>query len=183
MIFSNSFLPSNKPTRLRRLQIEILFLSLSKQLTHVSCIVLLSNIFSLIYNLTMNRPTNKERLQFIEFDYQNACPVKKVHCSLLPFYGQFNRSNSYCWTLHHQHAYIECNLKKISQLYRPVLMIAFNYRFVNCERYREVISHNARAACQTTCVTSEFGEHFISHSGPVNWPHSSCGLTYLDYFL
>ena len=29
----------------------------------------------------------------------------------------------------------------------------------------------------------ELGEHFISHSGPVNWPPRSCGLTPLDYFL
>ena len=29
-----------------------------KQLMHVLCFVSLSNIFSLVYNLTMNRPTN-----------------------------------------------------------------------------------------------------------------------------
>ena len=39
----------------------------------------------------MNRPTNEQRLPIIEFYYQNACSVKKVHRSLLPFYGQFNR--------------------------------------------------------------------------------------------
>ena len=39
----------------------------------------------------MNRLTNEQRLQIIEFYYQNACSVKKVHRALLPFYGQFNR--------------------------------------------------------------------------------------------
>ena len=29
----------------------------------------------------------------------------------------------------------------------------------------------------------EFGEHLISHSGPVNWQTRSCDLTPLDYFL
>ena len=38
----------------------------------------------------MNRLTNEQRLQIIEFYYQNACSVKKVHRALLPFYGQFN---------------------------------------------------------------------------------------------
>ena len=39
----------------------------------------------------MNRLTNEQRLQIIEFYYQNACCVKKVQRALLPFYGQFNR--------------------------------------------------------------------------------------------
>ena len=39
----------------------------------------------------MNRLTNEQRLQIIEFYYQNACSAKKVHRALLPFYGQFNR--------------------------------------------------------------------------------------------
>ena len=39
----------------------------------------------------MNRLANEQRLQIIEFYYQNACSVKKVHRSLLPFYGQFTR--------------------------------------------------------------------------------------------
>ena len=39
----------------------------------------------------MNRLTNEQRLQIIEFYYQNACSVKKVHSALLPFYVQFNR--------------------------------------------------------------------------------------------
>ena len=34
------------------------------------------------------------------------------------------------WTLNHQHVCIECELKKISQLYRPMLMMTINYRFV-----------------------------------------------------
>ena len=32
-------------------------------------------------------------------------------------------------------------------------------------------------------IESEFGEHFISRSGPVNWPPTLCDLTPLDYFL
>ena len=42
--------------------------------------------------------------------------------------------------------------------------------------------------CHTACGTidllrGEFGEHFISHSGPVNWSPRLCDLTPLDYFL
>ena len=58
---------------------------------HVSRFVSLSNIFSLVNNLTMNRFTNEQRLQIIEFYYQNACSIEKVHSALIPFYGQFNR--------------------------------------------------------------------------------------------
>ena len=32
-------------------------------------------------------------------------------------------------------------------------------------------------------MRGEFGEHFISRSGPVNWPLRSCDLMPLDYFL
>ena len=39
----------------------------------------------------MNRLTSEQRLQIIEFYYQNVCSVKKVHRALLPLYGQFNR--------------------------------------------------------------------------------------------
>ena len=62
-----------------------------KQLTHVSCFVSLSNIFSLVYILNMNRLSNEQRLQIIEFDYQNACSLKKHDRALLPFQGLFNR--------------------------------------------------------------------------------------------
>ena len=31
-------------------------------------------------------------------------------------------------------------------------------------------------------LRGDFGEHFISRSGPVNWPPSSCDLTHLYYF-
>ena len=81
----------------------------------------------------MNRLTNEQRLQIIEFYYQNACSVKKVHRVLLPFYGQFNRPTEAtipatvtkfrtkldCCTLNHQHTFLESELKKISQLYWP----------------------------------------------------------------
>lgn len=39
----------------------------------------------------MNRLTNEQRLQIIEFYYQNSCSVKRVHRALLPIYGQFDR--------------------------------------------------------------------------------------------
>ena len=45
-------------------------------------------------NLTMNRLTTEQRLHIIEFYYQNACSIKKVHHALLPFCGQFNRSTT-----------------------------------------------------------------------------------------
>ena len=48
-------------------------------------------IFSFVYNLTINRLTNEERLQIMEFYYQNAFSVKKVHRTFLPFYCQLNR--------------------------------------------------------------------------------------------
>ena len=93
----------------------------------------------------MNRLTNEQRLQIIEFYYQNAGSVKKVHCALLPFYVQFKRPtlkrlfgllwlnfapNLHCRTLNQQHAYVECELKKLMQLYQTVLMMTINYRFV-----------------------------------------------------
>ena len=39
----------------------------------------------------MNRLANEQRLQIVEFYYQNACSVKKVNRAFLPFYSQFNR--------------------------------------------------------------------------------------------
>ena len=39
----------------------------------------------------MNRLKNQQRLQIIEFYYQNACSAKKDHHALLPFHVQFNR--------------------------------------------------------------------------------------------
>ena len=42
-------------------------------------------------------------------------------------------------------------------------------------------SHTARVTMDL--LRGEFGEHFISYSGPVNWPPRSCDLTPLDYFL
>ena len=38
--------------------------------------------------------------------------------------------NLHGWTLKHLHAYVKCKPKKISQLYRPVLIMTINYRFV-----------------------------------------------------
>ena len=56
------------------------------------------NIFSLIYNLTMNRLTNEQRLQIIKFYYQNTCSVKEVQ-EPLSFYGQFNPPATVRWYL------------------------------------------------------------------------------------
>ena len=75
---------------------------------------------------------------------------------------------------------------------------------VNGGRYHEMISnyfllkmqeldlHDMRfqqygATCHIACITidllrGEFGEHFISHSGLVNWTPRSCNLTPLNYF-
>ena len=42
------------------------------------------------------------------------------------------------------------------------------------------------ATCYTACVTinlGEFGEHFISRSGSVNWPYRLYDLMALDYCL
>ncbi|GFX55712.1 DUF4817 domain-containing protein [Trichonephila clavipes] len=44
------------------------------------------------------------------------------------------------------------------------------------------------ATCHTARTTIDllkdtFGDHRISHFGPVNWPPRSCDLTPLDYFL
>ena len=41
--------------------------------------------------------------------------------------------------------------------------------------------HTARATM--TKLRADFGEQFISRSGPVNWPPRSCDLTPLDFFL
>lgn len=32
-------------------------------------------------------------------------------------------------------------------------------------------------------MQNQFGDNFLSRSGPVNWPPRSCDLTPLDYFL
>ena len=44
-----------------------------------------------------------------------------------------------------------------------------------------VTCHTARVT--TVLLKCEFGEQFISSSGPVNWSPRSCDLTLLDYFL
>ncbi|GFY33579.1 uncharacterized protein TNCV_3343151 [Trichonephila clavipes] len=41
--------------------------------------------------------------------------------------------------------------------------------------------HTARATIDL--LQDTFGDHLISHFGPVNWPPRSCDLTPLDYFL
>ena len=38
--------------------------------------------------------------------------------------------NLHCWTLNYQHAYAECELKQISQLYRSMVMMTIIYRFI-----------------------------------------------------
>ena len=73
---------------------------------------------------------------------------------------------------------------------------------MNGNRYREMIAYIFCPKCKSlTCMTcgfngatchtarltmhllsGEFGEHFSSLSGPVNWPPRLCDLTTWDYF-
>ena len=44
------------------------------------------------------------------------------------------------------------------------------------------------ATCHNALITMDllrgkFGEHFISPSGPIDWPPRSCALTLIDHFL
>ena len=53
-------------------------------------------------------------------------------------------------------------MKKISQLYRPVLIMIINYRFVNGKRYREMIFNLFCPKCKSwTCMTYGFNPIFI----------------------
>ena len=54
------------------------------------------NLFRLFYNFIMNRLTNEQRLQIIEFYYQNSCSVKRVHRAILPIYGKFGDAAHFC---------------------------------------------------------------------------------------
>ena len=52
----------------------------------------------------------------------------------------------------------------------------------------DILFQQDGATCHTARVImdllrGEFGEQFISCSGPVNWPPRWCDLTSLDYFL
>ena len=109
------------------------------------------------YNLIIKRTTPANLWILVS----NARSVKKVHSALLPFNGQFNRPIEaairtivtkfapylHCWTLNHQHAYIECELKKILQLYRPVLMIIINYRFIAVRSKWALLLNNVENFC------------------------------------
>ena len=86
----------------------------------------------------MNRLTNEQRLQIIEFQYQNACSVKKVHGALLPFYGQFNRTTEAAIVTKFRTKFTLLDIKPPTGLrrvrieekkkpYRPVLMMTINY--------------------------------------------------------
>ena len=48
-------------------------------------------------------------------------------------------------------------------------------------QHDSVTCHTARLTMDL--MKGEFGEHFISRSGSVNWPPRSYDLTPLDYFL
>ena len=77
------------------------------------------------------------RLQIIEFYYQNACSVKQVHRGFFHFMVSLIdllkrlfgllwlnfAKNLHYWTLNHQHTYVKCELRKISELYRSQLSI------------------------------------------------------------
>lgn len=69
---------SNQNTYINRDFLAIIFFGdIGKQFTHVSCFVSLSNIFSLLYNLTMNRLSN-EHFNLLNF-LTNS--IKKVQFS------------------------------------------------------------------------------------------------------
>ena len=113
----------------------------------------------------------QQRLQIIEFYYQNACSVKKVHCALLPFYGQFNRPH-------------EAIIRAI------VTKFHTKFTFLNIKpptRLRRV-----RSVQSITALSASVNDdHQISirlrcndiEGRPVNWPPRLCDLTPLDYFL
>ena len=63
---------------------------------------------------------------FFHFMVSSIDPLKR----LFGLFGLNFAPNLHCCILNHQYAYVECELKKISQLYRPVLMMTINYRFV-----------------------------------------------------
>ena len=76
--------------------------------------------------------------------------------------------NLLCWTLNHQHAYVECELKKISQLYRQVLMVTINYRFV------AVRSNEPGYSTTWNIFLKDFGcEAFGKYSWCKNWSRTS----------
>ncbi|GFT67967.1 DUF4817 domain-containing protein [Trichonephila clavipes] len=59
---------------------------------------------------------------------------------------------------------------------------------LNNHDVRELWFQQDGATCHTARATIDllkdmFGDHLISHFGPVNWPPRSCDLTPLDYFL
>ena len=84
-------------------------------------------------------------LAIIEFYYQNACSVKKIHRALLPFHGQFNRLTEVAiqaTVTKFRTKFTVLDIKPPTrlprvrteetdiELYRPVLMMTLNYRFV-----------------------------------------------------
>ncbi|GFW87885.1 uncharacterized protein TNCV_1359891 [Trichonephila clavipes] len=59
---------------------------------------------------------------------------------------------------------------------------------LNNQDVQELWFQQDGATCHTARATIDllkdtFGDHLISHFGPVNWPPRSCDLTPLDYFL
>ena len=123
----------------------------------------------------MNRLTNEQRLQIIEFYYQNECSVKKVHRALLPFYGQFRRPS-------------------LSAI-RGVVM-KFRTKFTLLDIKPSTRSCNVRNEENIAAVAASVQEDrelsirrrsqqlgLCYSTTPVNWPPRSCDLTSLDYFL
>ncbi|CAD6993438.1 unnamed protein product [Ceratitis capitata] len=49
--------------------------------------------------------------------------------------------------------------------------------------FKDDASRNVAGNYERDLLRGEFGEHFISSSGSVNWPPRSCDLTPLDYFV
>ena len=106
----------------------------------------------------MNRLTNEQRLQIIEFYNQNASSVKKVHRALLPFYGQLifgsmgtliSRIVDFGVKISQKHCKSYKRIQKKSQFCAVYGLVA-SYFFkddanrnvtVNGERYHEMISN------------------------------------------
>ena len=121
----------------------------------------------------MNRLTNEQRLQIIEFYNQNefynqiefynqnAYSVRKVLRALLPFDGPFNWPATVRW-------------------YQTFLFVQNARAWL---AWHVVSTRQCNIPTTTDLLRGEFGEHFISSSGLVNWPPRPCDLTPLDYIL
>ena len=130
----------------------------------------------------MIRLTNEQRLQSIEFYCQNAYSDKKVHRCFFHFKVRLIdplkllfellwlnfAPNLHCWTLNYQHAYVECELVKISQLYRPVSMMIINYRFIAARSNLASVTQQRAKFCRRIFVWN-----FSKYSWCKNWSRTT----------